>query len=285
MHNGLNRTKRAYDSDDCAKVDHTIADVRGRPQPDQSTSAEHVGDLKVLEGNDTHVLDVPSNNLVMINGTLIQIMLKKPFRDSEINELLYVIIVIVFYATALMTLIITQIKRQRREGMDVDYYDEYLQRNREVKRTCQTATTIVLKTDKLPGGASSASVGGDSGVSLTLLPLPQRSPRDASPRAKDDGVDDSNTITSNTITSNTITGNNITSNTITSNTITSNTITGNTITSNTITSNTITSNTITSNTITSSNITSNTITSNNITSSNRTYNMATPTLDVTLPLC
>lgn len=125
-------------------------------------------------------------HVVMVNGTIIRIVLKKPFRDSEINELLYVIIVIVFYATALMTLIITQIKRQRREGTDVDYYDEYLQRNQEVKRTCQTATTIVLKTDK-PSSAPStstttASGSVERGSSASLLELPTRG-RDLSPRS------------------------------------------------------------------------------------------------------
>lgn len=139
-----------------------------------------------LDGNVTHVLSVPSSNIVMINGTLIHIILKKPFRDSQINELLYVIIVIVFYATALMTLIITQIKRQRREGMDVDYYDEYLQRNQEVKRTCQTATTIVLKTDRSPVGPGSALVvpaagGSTPGASTSLLPPVRR--LDSSPRS------------------------------------------------------------------------------------------------------
>ncbi|KAK6180115.1 hypothetical protein SNE40_012322 [Patella caerulea] len=88
------------------------------------------------------------NPTLLVNGTMIQIQLKEPVRDSQLNELLYVIIVIMFYATALMTLIITQIKRQRREGVEVDYYDEYLQRNSQVKKTCQTATDILSKIDK-----------------------------------------------------------------------------------------------------------------------------------------
>ncbi|KAK7099823.1 uncharacterized protein [Littorina saxatilis] len=127
-------------------------------------------------------------HLVMVNGTLIRILLKKPYRDSEANELLYVIIVIVFYATALMTLIITQIKRQRREGSDVDYYDEYLQRNQEVKRTCQTATTLVKKADpKMPSsttvGTASTSVSGERGSSVSLLLEPPARGRDLSPRS------------------------------------------------------------------------------------------------------
>ncbi|ESO86714.1 hypothetical protein LOTGIDRAFT_166987 [Lottia gigantea] len=95
-----------------------------------------------------------SNPTLLVNGTLIQIQLKKTVRDSQLNELLYVIIVIMFYATALMTLIITQIKRQRREGVEVDYYDEYLQRNSQVKKTCHTATEVLNKTDKQKGGRS-----------------------------------------------------------------------------------------------------------------------------------
>ncbi|XP_076441024.1 uncharacterized protein LOC143280278 [Babylonia areolata] len=126
-------------------------------------------------------------HVVMVNGTLVRLLLKTPFRDSQLNELLYVIIVIVFYATALMTLIITQIKRQRREGGDVDYYDEYLQRNQEVKRTCQTATTLVRKSDGRPPAASSSSTNGGGGASADkesagghLLELPARA-RDPPP--------------------------------------------------------------------------------------------------------
>ena len=78
---------------------------------------------------------------VLLNGTVLYLRLAQPYRDSELNELLYVIIVIVFYATALMTLIITQIKRQRREGSEVNYYDEYLQRNSEVKQTCHVVNS------------------------------------------------------------------------------------------------------------------------------------------------
>ncbi|KAL8588385.1 hypothetical protein ACOMHN_028692 [Nucella lapillus] len=135
-----------------------------------------------------------NSHLVMINGTLIRILFKKPFRDSDLNELLYVIIVIVFYATALMTLIITQIKRQRREGMDVDYYDEYLQRNQEVKATCKTATTLVLKapssstlaTNATGSTSISASASADRSAAavasaVSLLEPPSRG-RDLSPR-------------------------------------------------------------------------------------------------------
>ncbi|XP_041358507.1 uncharacterized protein LOC121375244 [Gigantopelta aegis] len=106
-----------------------------------------------------HSVKSPS---LFMNGTLIQLQLKEPYRDSELNELLYVIVVIVFYATGLMTLIITQIRKQRREGSDIDYYDEYLQRNQEVKRTCRNAMTVVAK----PPGPRAAEEGngGDRGV-------------------------------------------------------------------------------------------------------------------------
>ncbi|GFS14392.1 hypothetical protein ElyMa_001422100 [Elysia marginata] len=103
------------------------------------------GHVQVIRINGTvhHVSGDPT--LIFLNDTVFEVRLDKPFRDSQLNELLYVIIVIVFYATALMTLIITQIKRQRREGTEIDYYDEYLQRNSEVKRTCQTANSIVSR--------------------------------------------------------------------------------------------------------------------------------------------
>ena len=87
---------------------------------------------------------------VLLNGTVIYLRTDVPYRDSELNELLYVIIVIVFYATALMTLIITQIKRQRREGQEVNYYDEYLQRNSEVKQTCQVVNNKLSRRDSAP---------------------------------------------------------------------------------------------------------------------------------------
>ncbi|CAG5117747.1 unnamed protein product [Candidula unifasciata] len=110
--------------------------------------------------------------LLINNNTLIQVQLQEPYRDSQLNELLYVIIVIVFYATALMTLIITQIKRQRREGTEVDYYDEYLQRNSEVKQTCQTATSIVSRQAHPPPAlATAAFAAAAAGTLLGRVPL------------------------------------------------------------------------------------------------------------------
>lgn len=103
---------------------------------------------------------------------MIQVQIQEPFRDSQLNELLYVIIVIVFYATALMTLIITQIKRQRREGTEVDYYDEYLQRNSEVKQTCQTASSIVARSHHPPPAlATAAFAAAAAGTLLGRVPI------------------------------------------------------------------------------------------------------------------
>ncbi|RUS79258.1 hypothetical protein EGW08_012988, partial [Elysia chlorotica] len=114
------------------------------------------GQVQVIRINGTvrHLSGDPT--LIVLNDTVFEVRVDQPFQDSQLNELLYVIIVIVFYATALMTLIITQIKRQRREGTEIDYYDEYLQRNSEVKRTCQTATSLVSR----QGNASKARAAG-----------------------------------------------------------------------------------------------------------------------------
>lgn len=68
-----------------------------------------------------------------------------------------------------MTLIITQIRRQRREGQDIDYYDEYLQRNQEVKRTCQTAVKMIKKQDapQAPPTLNLPADGEGSGATST----------------------------------------------------------------------------------------------------------------------
>lgn len=67
------------------------------------------------------------------NNTIYELHHNTKYKDSELNELLYVVIVIMFYATALMVMIATQIRKQRREGQDAEYYDEYLERNRNIK--------------------------------------------------------------------------------------------------------------------------------------------------------
>lgn len=79
-----------------------------------------------LNTTDQELLRKLNNSLIIeIKGDPVS------FRDSNLNELLYVVIVIMFYGTALMVLIATQIRKQRREGQEVDYYDEYLERNKD----------------------------------------------------------------------------------------------------------------------------------------------------------
>ncbi|KAH9523598.1 hypothetical protein Btru_040420 [Bulinus truncatus] len=128
--------------------------------------------FELLNGSVLDISHSDIQHLLLVNNTLIQVRLQEPFRDSQLNELLYVIIVIVFYATALMTLIITQIKRQRREGTEVDYYDEYLQRNSEVKQTCQTATKIVTRASRPPPAlATAAFAAAAAGTLLGRVPI------------------------------------------------------------------------------------------------------------------
>ncbi|CAH1773817.1 unnamed protein product [Owenia fusiformis] len=44
------------------------------------------------------------------------------------NELIYVVVVVTFYALTLMSLIGYQIRRSKRDGMELDYFEEYVQR-------------------------------------------------------------------------------------------------------------------------------------------------------------
>ncbi|KAK3089913.1 hypothetical protein FSP39_007615 [Pinctada imbricata] len=83
-----------------------------------------------------HVLINTSHPEIFKNGTIFHIDDKTEFKDSELNELLYVVIVIMFYAMALMILIATQIRKQRR-GQDIEYYDEHLERNKSEKKSAQ----------------------------------------------------------------------------------------------------------------------------------------------------
>lgn len=77
------------------------------------------------------------HRIALINGTVIELK-RSHFKDSDLNELLYVVIVIMFYAIALMVLIATQVRKQRREGSEIEYYDEYLQLNKQFqKKTVQ----------------------------------------------------------------------------------------------------------------------------------------------------
>lgn len=74
-----------------------------------------------------------ADRIALINGTVIELK-RSHFKDSDLNELLYVVIVIMFYAIALMVLIATQVRKQRREGSEVEYYDEYLQLNKQFQK-------------------------------------------------------------------------------------------------------------------------------------------------------
>jgi hypothetical protein len=85
--------------------------------------------------NTSNLSDDDNNPLKILNGTLIDLNRSVKFKDSDLHELLYVVIVIMFYAMALMVMIATQIRKQRREGTEVDYYDEYLQRNAEAAKS------------------------------------------------------------------------------------------------------------------------------------------------------
>lgn len=76
-----------------------------------------------------------------LNGTIVGVSTKQMYRDSQLNELLYVVIVIMFYAMALMVLIGTQIKKQDRT-QDIEYYDEYLERNDRMKNKKKMLATI-----------------------------------------------------------------------------------------------------------------------------------------------
>lgn len=101
-----------------------------------------------------HINSTDPELLRKLNNSMI-VEVKKDtvaFKDSNLNELLYVVIVIMFYGTALMVLIATQIRKQRREGQEVDYYDEYLERNDGKKMLLpkiDIKTTVPLETDEI----------------------------------------------------------------------------------------------------------------------------------------
>lgn len=101
-----------------------------------------------------HINSTDPDLLRKLNNSMI-VEVKKDtvaFKDSNLNELLYVVIVIMFYGTALMVLIATQIRKQRREGQEVDYYDEYLERNDGKKMLLpkiDIKTTVPLETDEI----------------------------------------------------------------------------------------------------------------------------------------
>lgn len=93
-----------------------------------------------------HVL-VNTSNPDLLNGTVLEIGPRTRYKDSEENELLYVVVVIMFYATALMVLIATQIRKQRREGQDIEYYDEHLERIRNKKAKMPLLSPSTTKTE------------------------------------------------------------------------------------------------------------------------------------------
>ena len=61
---------------------------------------------------------------------------------DHVNELLYVVIVICFYGLALMVLIASQIRRQKREGPEVDYYEDYTERKLELQQFAKKQAKI-----------------------------------------------------------------------------------------------------------------------------------------------
>ena len=63
------------------------------------------------------------------------------YRDIQLNELLYVVVVIMFYAMVLMVLIATQIRKQR-QNQDIEYYDEYFERNDRMKKKKKILASI-----------------------------------------------------------------------------------------------------------------------------------------------
>ena len=48
-----------------------------------------------------------------------------PYRDSSLNELIYVVVVIMFYATALMVMVGSQVRKSRREAAELEVADYY----------------------------------------------------------------------------------------------------------------------------------------------------------------
>ncbi len=60
-----------------------------------------------------------------------------PYEDRGVNELIYVVVVILFYAIALMVMLGTQVRKHRRGPTDIDYqeyYEEYIQRREKIDK-------------------------------------------------------------------------------------------------------------------------------------------------------
>lgn len=96
--------------------------------------------------NGSRVTEADLRNLIILNGTMVEVGGR--FRDSQLSELLYVVIVIMFYAMALMVLIATQIRRQR-QGQEIEYYDEYLERNDRLKKKNKMLATIATVPEEI----------------------------------------------------------------------------------------------------------------------------------------
>lgn len=93
----------------------------------------------VINASDVSRKDIET--IKSLNGTMIGVARTNNFRDSQLNELLYVVIVIMFYAMALMILIATQIRKQR-QNQDIEYYDEYFERNDRMKKKKKILASI-----------------------------------------------------------------------------------------------------------------------------------------------
>ena len=93
----------------------------------------------LINASDVSKTDIDA--IKALNGTMIGVARTHHYRDSQLNELLYVVIVIMFYAMALMILIATQIRKQR-HNQEIDYYDEYLERNDRMKKKKKILASI-----------------------------------------------------------------------------------------------------------------------------------------------
>jgi len=107
---------------------------------------------------------VNTSNPDLLNGTYIELGTRGRYKDSEFNELLYVVIVIMFYATALMVLIATQIRKQRREGPEVEYYDDKLERKKKCTDQLQSQAKVMARLAQ----HGQASVNNDGDVESVI---------------------------------------------------------------------------------------------------------------------
>ena len=91
--------------------------------------------------NATDVSGKDIETIKSLNGTIKGVAKTNYYRDSQLNELLYVVIVIMLYAMALMILIATQLRKQR-HNQDIEYYDEYFERNDRMKEKKKVLANI-----------------------------------------------------------------------------------------------------------------------------------------------